>query len=148
MGEFIQIMIPIKAFNEVLQEGIQKCPKDKRYVALHVFSGHMAIYCEYYDDIYKIAEGIAEGILDPQGSVDVKAIYDTIDKELLYYDAIGMAHTVHDEWEKIKDRPKPLPVVPEPQLVKSPREKLDHYCQYNDGEDVCYFCGDKKVAYL
>jgi len=141
-------MISDKTFNQVLQEGIQKCPTDKRYVVLHVFSGHMAIYCEYYDEIHKIARVIAEGILDPQGACEVKAIYDTKDKEILYYDLIGMASTVHSEWEEIKDIPKPEPIPPDIQLAKSPREKADHYCQYNDGEDVCYFCGDKKVAYL
>jgi hypothetical protein len=134
-------------FDQILQDGITKCPADKRYVALHVFCGHMSIYCAYYDDTREIARGMAEGILDPQGVADVKAIYDVIDKEIVYYDIIGMASTVHCEWEEIKNIPVPSPVhIPAPQPDKNPREKNDHYCQYDNGEDTCYFCGEKRQS--
>jgi len=135
--------LPIKDFDQILKEGIEKCPADKHYVVLHVFSGQMAIWCEYYDTTSEIAKVVARGIIDPQGWVDVKAIYDNVDKELVYYNAIGFDGDVHEQWEIEKDIPNPEPIPATP-FVENPREKKDHYCQYDPDEDICYFCGEKK----
>lgn len=85
-----------------LDKGIMECPKDKRFIVVHVFSGHMSVYCHYYDTLNEIVCGIASGIDDPQGVIEVKVIYDTKDNELLYYDAIGMPMEIHDAWYKSK----------------------------------------------
>ena len=97
----------ITLFNKELKHGIHKCPADKRYVVVHVFSGQMAIWCAYYDDLATIADGLANGIVDPQGADEVKAIYDMKDKMLLYYDCVGMVDTIHSAWETLtKQTPK------------------------------------------
>lgn len=136
--------LPIEEFDSVLKRGIRNCPEDRHYVVLHVFSGQMGIWCEYYNDISEIAKGVARGIIDPQGWVEVKAIYDNKDKELVYYNAIGFDGDVHDQWLIEKDIPNPPP-EPAYDPPKNPREKHDHYCQYDTGQDTCYFCGEKKV---
>ena len=130
-------------FNKILKDGIHKCPKDKRYVVLHVFSGQMAIYCRYYNKISEIAEVVAFGIIDPQGWEDVKSIYDNEENCILYCDLIGMVSDIHSEWIKHKDDPKPEP-IPAYVPVKSPLEKSDHLCQFDPGEDICYFCKEPR----
>jgi hypothetical protein len=98
--ELIPQMI-VGIFNDYLVEGIKRCPINKTYVVVHVFSGQMSIYCDYYDDLDSIAKGIAFGIIDAQGAVEVKAIYDVKDKLLVYCDLIGMVSTIHSTWETL-----------------------------------------------
>jgi len=91
----------VDIFDAELKRGIENCPKGKNYVVVHVFSGHMSVYCEYYDDLESIAKGIAHGINDPQGAVEVKAIYDMTDHTLVYCDLVGMVDTIHSAWENL-----------------------------------------------
>jgi hypothetical protein len=129
-------------YSKILKDGIWNAPKDKKYVALHVCSSQMYIFCEYYDHLHEIKKAKGYELVEPQCYSNIIMVYDLVEKEMLFYDLIGMVFDAHDQWEEQKDQVH-TEIIYTPSH-KNPLEKDDHFCQYDTGSDACYFCGEKK----
>lgn len=130
----------IRNFAECLQDGIHDAPKGAKYVAVHVSSGHMSIFCEYYTAVQDIEKDMAAILIDGQAYSQIKLVWDIEAEELLYYDAMGFTSGAHDYCMEHKDDPKPV-YVPPPPIPPHPNVRYDHICQSDPGSNVCYYCG-------
>ena len=90
----------ISAFNAELKQGIKDAPKGKRFLCVIACSGHMSIYCEYYDTLKEIETAKGKELLDPMWDSHIKLIWDLEHNDLLFYDAIGMTYSAFDWWKK------------------------------------------------
>lgn len=107
------------SFERVLTKGIQNAPEGTNYVAVHVSSGHMAIFYEYYDTLQDIDKEKGYELIVPQCASNIKIVWDMKAEELVYYDLIGLTSSAHDYWEDHRGDPCILPKV-EPEIPQKP----------------------------
>ena len=136
------------SFANCLQKGIEDSPKGAEYVAVHVSSWHMSIFCEYYKNLDEVKKTIAQPLIDPMCYDTVKLVWEIKAKELVYYDVAGLISEAHNFWKENKDNPAAKEAVcvgnVKDLFPEDPHKNKSHYCQFDPGSNVCYFCGKPK----